>query len=371
MKLLKAALRPRVMINQSYDEDQNYTMFHFCNPYAYKEAFVFYGILYPAIAILMVITNVIVAGVFLRQKKKSPTTVLLIGLAIADAGVGAVTVPLHIYYHSLQNYMFTMEYPGCIYYHVAPVVSTILHTVSVWVTTVLGVQRYLVVSHPFLGPKYCTIKVSVIVLVCVYILATVMYFPQFFYHQFKETHVDNGYGYMVYVCECWQTEVPAQYESKLKILKLSVAKLIPCIILGITTILLVKRFDTEVRQSGSLHADHHRPEREFRETRLIRRTSLMIAVIVICCLAVEVPSGLRFLIKTINAEAIDPETDLFLIAVLNVCTLLNFHINFWIYVCLSQEFRRILRGFFCRWNRKYQKVHLISQSSMKTTTENL
>lgn len=363
--------RPRTMRNLTFAEDQNYTEFHFCNPYVYPEAFFFYGILYPSVAILTVITNILVVGVFLKQKMKSPTTTLLIGLAIGDAGVGAATLPLHIYYHSLENYMYTMEYPWCIYYHMAPVVSTILHTVSVWVTTVLGVQRYLVVSHPFVGPKYCTIKLSVIILLCVYALATGMYLPQFFYFNFKKTYVDNGYGYMVYVCECWQTGLPAQYESKLKILKLSLAKLIPCFILTITTILLVRKLDMEARQSARLHADHQLEEGETREARLIRRTSLMIVVIVVCCLAVEVPNGLRLLIKTIDVGAIDPKTDLFLIAVLNACTLLNFHINFWIYVCMSQEFRKNLRAIFCRWNVKYQKVHLLSQGSMKTTTENL
>lgn len=361
------------MTNQTYifDGKQNETNFQFCNPYVYKEAFVFYGILYPIVAILTVITNVLVVGVFLKQRMKSPTTILLVGLAIGDAGVGAVTLPLHIYYHSLQNYQFTMEYPGCIYYHVAPVISTILHTVSVWVTTALGVQRYLVVSHPFKGPKYCTITTSIVVLVYIYVLATAMYFPQFFYLQFREIFVDNGYGHMVYVCECRRTSVPAVYEDKLKILKLSLAKLIPCIILTITTILLVKKLDEEATQSGRLHADQQVDNRETREARLIRRTSLMIVIIVVTCLAVEVPNGLRYLVRTINPEALDPETDLFLVSVLNVCTLLNFHINFWIYICLSQEFRKTLRALFCRWNQKYQKVHLVSQSSMKTTSENL
>lgn len=361
------------MTNETYvyGGDQNLTSYHFCNPYVYKEAFVFYGILYPIVAILTVVTNILVVGVFLKQKMKSPTTTLLIGLAIGDAGVGAVTLPLHIYYHSLQNYRFTLEYPGCIFYHVAPVISTILHTVSVWVTMVLGVQRYLVVSHPFKGPKYCTIRASVIVLVYIYVFATAMYFPQFFYLNYREIVVNGGNGIVYQVCECWATDVPAVYEGKLKILKLSLAKLIPCIILAITTILLVRKLDKEARQSGSLHAERQSVNRETREARLIRRTSLMIVVIVVTCLVVEVPNGLRYLTRTINPEALDPETDLFLVAILNVCTLLNFHINFWIYICLSQEFRKTLRSIVCRWNKKYQKVHLMSQSSMRTTSDNL
>lgn len=68
----------------------------------------------------------------------------------------------------------------------------------------------------------------------------------------------------------------------------------------------------------------------------------MIVVIVVICLVVEVLNGFCYFIRIINLEVFDLEIDLFLVVILNVCIFLNFYINFWIYICLSQEFRKIL-----------------------------
>lgn len=86
--------------------DVNNSIFPFnhsdaCRPFQYPMAFGVYGVISPIIFAVTLFTNVLVIAVFTKKKMRSPTTALLIGLAISDTLSGGVISYTYIYIYGL------------------------------------------------------------------------------------------------------------------------------------------------------------------------------------------------------------------------------------------------------------------------------
>ena len=314
-----------------------------CEAFEYEHSFVIYGLLYPFVAILTVLTNVLVIFVFVKKRMRSPTTVLLIALAVSDSIAGALSVPLYIYLYGFGNYSKKLAYPMCIYHEYSYIMSNIFHTVSAWLTTALAVQRYIVVVHPFSGPRVCTIQKSYIVIAATFLLAPIMYIPSFMYRHYSEVLTIDETGAQSYICTCPLSGLADVYEGALVVMKSLFAKIFPCITLVITTCLLVRKLEIETDRILRLHADDEM-EGERRDFRHIRRTSIMVALIVLSFLLVEIPSMVKVIVTQVDDSAIAKQSDYTISMYINFFLLVSYHVNFWIYVSLSEQFRNCLRN---------------------------
>ncbi|OWF41821.1 sex peptide receptor-like [Mizuhopecten yessoensis] len=338
-----------------------------CLPHAYPFAFGVYGVLCPIIFGVTLITNVLVIAVFTRKKMRSPTTILLIALAMSDTMSGGVISYLYVYIYGLGHADTPMDYPMCYFYDYLSHLSSLFHTASVWITTCLGIQRYIVIAHPFVGPRLCTIRVSLYSVLGSLFLAAAMYTPRFLYTNYDFIRVVDENGFTQDMCLCHDNpDISEKYERLVNIFRCALGQLVPCTLLIVTTFLLVRKLKSESKRILLLHA-HEENERERRDFRQIKRTSQMIIILVVMFILVELPNGMVFAILFYDNTLFSSLTTLYLAVILNVLVYVSFLVNFWIYVCLSAQFRKSLSDLL-QFRECFKKI---SMKRMHTTTTSL
>ncbi|XP_048752908.1 sex peptide receptor-like [Ostrea edulis] len=321
-------------VNSSDIGNVSYT---FCHPFRYPSPFEIYAILCPAIALLTLFTNILVIVVFTKKHLLSPTSVLLIGLAVCDILAGNIISPPFIYAYGVADVEQPLPYPMCLFYDYGSILAAMFHQTSVWITMALGIQRYVVVSFPIMGRRVCTIKRSVVWVVIINIVTLVMYSMTFFTTTYESVDVDGKS-----MCVCKNNPHFSQNMQVYSVLRGMFGQLVPCAVLTVTTILLVRRLHITKNQMAKIRASENR-EREKKDNRSMRRTSYMVIVIVSSFLLAEIPNGCYFVIKAMEISIFSPDADLKVSTVLNILVYVVNHINFWIYVFLSRHFRRSLR----------------------------
>ncbi|KAK3085906.1 hypothetical protein FSP39_010296 [Pinctada imbricata] len=321
------------------------TAIHTCMPYPYPSSFFIYGVLLPTIAIFTLITNSLIITIFMRRSMRTPTSVLLIGLAIGDILAGNVILPSYIYVYGLHNSDQYLPFPMCIFYDYGAIFGAIFHQTSTWITMVLGIQRFIVVAFPLQGRRFFTIRKSVVCIVLVNFISLIMYSPSFFSTKYSKVTVN---GTVLCICDD-NSDISDGAEGTMSILRCVFGQLVPCTVLTITTILLIRRLGAEKKQMMKIRADENRA-RERRDFRHIRRTSLMVILIVTTFLMVEFPNGIYFAFMFV--DSLTMEENLKVATIMNTLVYVVNHINFWIYVTLSSHFRktlkRLIRSFFCK-----------------------
>lgn len=338
-----------------------------CNPFDYPSPFEIYAVLCPAIALLTLFTNILVIVVFTKKHLLSPTSVLLIGLAVGDILAGNIISPPYIYAYGIADIGQPLPYPMCLFYDYGSILAALFHQVSVWITMALGIQRYVVVAFPIAGRRICTIKKSVLWVIVINIATLVMYSITFFTSTYESVEIGGKS-----LCVCRENPHFSEVVQIYSILRSVFGQLVPCAVLSVTTILLVQRLHTTKTQMARIRACDNR-ERERKDNRSMRRTSYMVIIIVLCFLLAEIPNGCYFLFKAMRMSVLSYEADLMISTVLNVLVYAVNHINFWIYVFLSRHFRRSLKKIlrldaliqFCRkgnWNLDSHNTTYFSNS---------
>ncbi|XP_033753663.1 sex peptide receptor-like [Pecten maximus] len=322
-----------------------------CLPILYPYWFPMYGVLCPLLACTTLCTNILVIIVFTMNRMRSPTTILLTALAVSDILAAMVITPMYVYFYSMGNvlnYQGGLPYPLCIYHSMAYKITAVFHAVSIWLTVVLGIQRFIVVAFPIPGRRLCSKKNSVLVIILVYILVLGVYSLWFLEDRFEErTRIDES-GLVAPYCLCYQEEVimfDYSMEKVMKFIRLVFGQFCPCVILVCATIALVQKLIVESHRILDLHREEDN-ERERTDFRLIRRTTVMVILIVITFCLVEIPLSIVFLIDVCDIQIIQLDAKLEIAVISNFCLFITYQVNFWIYVSLSRHFRNNLKRLF-------------------------
>ncbi|XP_060073800.1 sex peptide receptor-like [Ylistrum balloti] len=339
-----------------------------CLPILYPYWFPMYGVLCPLLAFTTLCTNILVIIVFTMNRMRSPTTILLTALAVSDILAAIVITPMYVYFYSMGNvlnYQEGLPYPLCIYHSMAYKITAVFHAVSIWLTVVLGIQRYIVVAYPIPGRRLCSQKNSVLVIILVFILVLGTYSLWFMEDRFEErTRIDES-GLAIPYCLCYQEEVimfDYSLEKMMKFIRLVFGQFFPCMILLCATIALVQKLVVESHRILDLHKEEDN-EMERTDFRLIRRTTVMVILIVITFCLVEIPLSIVFLIDVCDVKIIQLDTKLEIAVISNFCLFITYQVNFWIYVCLSRHFRNNLRRLFRFGKKQWNQNGLNSVNS--------
>jgi len=135
------------------------------------------GFLMPLIAVVTLVNNALVLAVLLRRQMRSPTNSLLAALAVSDTLTIVCPVPcfLHFYTAGGQRYLDWVPYSWCFaYFCLTDYLPTVFHTVSIWLTTSLAIQRYARVCCPVdsrLRQWLCSMRGTVYLVAGVYVAA--------------------------------------------------------------------------------------------------------------------------------------------------------------------------------------------------------
>ncbi|XP_059849446.1 leukotriene B4 receptor 1-like [Hypanus sabinus] len=129
-------------------------------------------------ALLGIPGNILVIWIitFNMQKKKSPTVVLILNLAIADVLV-LISLPLWIY-----SFVYGWSF-GQVF---CKLLTFIIHCnmyVSVFLITVMSAERFVAVTYPFTSQRWRKVKVVCVVVLFVWILALLFAIPVLMYQE--------------------------------------------------------------------------------------------------------------------------------------------------------------------------------------------
>ncbi|XP_060565305.1 sex peptide receptor-like [Ruditapes philippinarum] len=319
------------------------------------------GYVQPILIILTALTNVFVAGYFLNQKNRGKATNLLfVSIAVSDTLTGMTLLPNSFHVYANGNFILTKDWCNA-YMILRLYVSPVFHTVSVWQTVLLCIQRYMCVCHPFVSGRICTFWKTFISIIVMYCGAIVLHS----YHL-----VDNK---IVHIQCGWDTEIPCEESCVFLWFCVALEHLLPCFLLvGLTTVTIKELRKAQKRMSMmSCKKSVSRASRD----KIITYTAVLI---VIFFLIPELPYGIYKLVFVIymhlnkNYE-ITPEENHIIICVYELVLNTSFSANFWIYCFMMRDFRyRIFKiltcGTFKRGLARLRSMSLSSRGGSVQTT---
>ncbi|XP_053403531.1 sex peptide receptor-like [Mercenaria mercenaria] len=348
----------------NYDyENSTYYYYEYYEDY-YLEIYNFeiyaLGYVQPILILLTTLTNLFIVGFFLTKKNRGKTTNLLfISIALSDTMTSITLLPNGFGVYAADRVFLSRDWCNT-YMILRFYVSPVFHTVSVWQTVVLCIQRYMCVCHPFISGRICTFWKTFASIGVMYCLATVMHV----YHL-----VNNKLGHV----RCrWQTEIPCKESCMYLWFCVTLQHLLPCIVLVILTVITIKELEKAQRRVSTM--SHRRSVSRSARDKIITYTA---AFIVLMFLIPELPHGIYRLVFLVfkhegNYNGIPPFHNHIIICVYEIVLTISFNANFWIYCFMMRDFRhKVLKlltcGAFKRGLARLRSLSMSSRGSVRTT----
>lgn len=300
------------------------------------------GYVIPTVAISTIVTNMFALIAF-GKGACSPTTVLLMSIAIADMICCIAVSPHFIYIYAYsQRPIYKSPFMWCATYGISLIITTAFHTASMWLTVTFCIERYICICHPFRARQICTLKKTGVAVCFIYILALAM-------HTWILFFIEGG-SFDMYRSACLLTYGFDGFLGILNMLfRFIFCQTIPCVLLAFLTMRLIY----------ALRASRHFRREYFQDTTSADTTRISAAIAVLFLIA-EVPFVVIFAL-----DIYDLFTDYSIkrpylktvVIVSNTMLFVAYHLNFWIYCLMGSAFRRtIIRIIHCGTDRPVEKL---------------
>ena len=314
------------------------------------------GYVRPALIILTTLANLLVVAYFLGSKNRGKSTSLLfISIAISDTLTGLVLLPNSIYIYALDHEALSAEWCRT-YMYLRLYFSQVLHTVSIWQTVLLGLQRYLCVCHPFFSGRICTFWKTFVAIVVIYGMAFIMHI----YHL-----IDDKLGYN----QCrWKTDVPCNTACTYLWFCIALMHFLPCLTLIYLTTKTLRGLNKARRRVSSMGPGV--PLQRSTRDRIITITATLVVIIF---LIPEIPYcayRLAFVIRKHMGSQLDIFDNHVFFSTYEIALIIGFHCNFWVYCIMMRDFRQALhRLATCGcFKRGITRLRTFSRSSRSSGT---
>lgn len=334
-----------------------------------------YLYIWEILVICTCLVNIVVISILLRKNMRSATNIILAAIAMSDSLTGLTTLPTYIMvYLSLEeppNYddtdfqdmymyhtygmsesavtgnstsdyihemdgrdMYVLSKALCRWFMISKLfISQSFHTMSIYLTLCLGIQRFIAVASPF-SARALTTQKALITCICIALLA-----PVFHIYHFFDEKAQNG------MCE-WSLEDEGCESGCIYLwVMFFMRQFIPCCVLSIFTILFVY----ELRQ-GEVNIRGMNSKKGQIARRVVenRRIAIVVTAIVIVFLISEIPYGFFMLYNAIaktdnNGENINLKRNREIHLAYEILLVLSFQANFFIYVLFNRKFRKYLK----------------------------
>ncbi|KAK6175061.1 hypothetical protein SNE40_013599 [Patella caerulea] len=296
-----------------------------------------HGYAAPIVCIFGVVANILNIVVLTRKNMLSPTNVILTGLAISDGLTMAAYFPYAIMmYHVYQTSPAPLSFARFVLFYA--IFSVIVHSISIWLTVSLALFRYIFIQCPRQGTKLCSIDRAKITVVIVSIVTSIVCIPNAVtYGLYQTTYSDTNQT-------SWHLDVKQTTETEIILKKFNfwiqaiLVKLVPCFLLTILSILLVKTMKDAERRRKKLISKPMKGSDDPRRPSKTNRTTRMLLAVVILFLVTEIPQGILNLLSGIVDgyfhRVYQPLGDL-----MDILALINNGINFILYCTMSKQFR--------------------------------
>ncbi|KAK7094242.1 G-protein coupled receptor dmsr-1-like [Littorina saxatilis] len=315
-----------------------------------------HGVLAPIVCVLGIVANCLNIVVLTRKNMVSPTNCLLAGLAISDGLTMAAYFPYAILnYHVYKNAM--PPFGNAQYLLFFAIFSVVVHSISIWLTVSLAVFRFIVIRYPRRGTKLCTLQRSKLTIVITCIVVTIVCIPNSVSYNFVHVTQNNVTGWFIDVRD--DSSGYLFLKSFNLWVQAVLIKLLPCFLLAILSILLIKQMKDAEKRRKKLLSKNSKGDDDNKRHSKTNRTTRMLVVVVVLFVVTETPQGILQLLGGVVDGFFDhiygPLGD-----VMDTLALFNNGINFVLYCTMSKQFRDTFIKIFLR--------DIISDGSSTRTT---
>lgn len=327
---------------------------HFGAVFPLKYSVPINGYIAPVLVLLTVVTNTLVIAVLLKKHMRSPTNVLLAGMAFSDMLTGVIPLPVFIYFFSMGNYKDFVPLEWCMPYKLLyENIPTIFHTASVWLTVGLAAQRYIYICHSLQARTWCTIPNVLRGTVIVYIVAVLSQLTKFVDFVIVPIAVprynrNETYQGCVYCYRSWAMKYMDMYQNMYFWFRILFIHLVPCISLVVLNGLLISAMrKAQIRRMQLLKQNKKSESRKLKESNC---TTLMLVAVVGLFLLVEFPLGIIMTLyvtdNTFDLKLFSEAVYAIMTSMSNFFILLSYPLNFFIYCGMSRQFRETFKRLF-------------------------
>ena len=354
----------------NFSEDQDPVLF----------LFLFYTIIMGPVCIMGFVGNTVSIMVLSKDRNHRVVTFLLKCLALADnlvLTVSFVTLSMifGLLYYVKGTSVLTATRPYIVKY-VHPI-GYISQTLTIWLTVLLAINRYVAICRPFDVHKFCTIrKAQIQVLACVFITVLINS-PRFFqYHIVTVTQGNSTYLSVNDSTTIGETTLFGMIVTNG--LFTIVVLVLPLILLLIVNSKLISELQSMRRRISRTSGYNDKyPDGERNITMVM---IIIIVVLLVCHTPDRVAQLLRVIVSNGNREY--PKFTFIFTNIANFLIVLNSSTNFLIYYFLRQRFRQIFKAAFsfgCKQKPTYadddkgfsiQSTPLTDQCIAKTLVDN-
>lgn len=363
-------------------ETRNVTI---CVPHVFPPmADIIYGYIIPSLAIITICANSLAILIFITTNRKSPTNIVLTVLAFSNIfSIGSIS-PMFFFVYGIKKADFIYGCAFSVYHDSAYYVTSKFHCFSIWLTVLLGVERYIVVAFPMVGPRFCNRRNTAVTVIVMFISSfLVMILPNMWSKHYSSarlnisstdlphldtSEVNSSMGNSIIavdVCECTYEPFDFEFNKLYNWLRNILGTTVPCLILLVTTVLLIIELRINNRNIQQLHFDQHMKER--REQKHMSRASKLIIVITVFFLLTELPNAFFFTWIILEPHAYDSALDSkarFTSAIIcNLFVYIACTANFFILLLMSHYFREKLKYFVCLYWLKKTSTYNRPQNS--------
>lgn len=311
-----------------------------------------HGYVSVVVCLFGIIANIANVVVLNKKHMRTSTNVILKWLAVADLCTMMEYVPFalkfYVFKDPLIDNLYVRSYSWMCYLLFHANFSITMHSISIWLTIMLAMFRFLYIFFPARGSIYCSIEHAKMVIVLVYITAVLVCIPNYISNYWMVMYEDVGSESNVTLYTFTQRK-DGIFQSIFDLnywVQSILIKLVPCFLLTVLTIMLISALrrahlhHVMLKSQGMQKADvdsHHEH---------IRTTTMLLAVVILF-LITELPQGILTLLmifmENLHVEVYNPLGD-----ILDIAALINNAINFVLYCTMSKQFRDTFTDTFCR-----------------------
>ena len=312
--------------------------------------FLMYSVVCLALCVFGSIGNILSFIVFLKDSLKTSTSFLFQALALIDTAMLILVIPVYCivpimrYLNKHEAYFYAHQY---VLVYVLPLVHTV-QTATIWVTVLVGVNRYIAVCKPYQASRLCTVTQARKQLSLIIACALLYNIPRFFSAHLVPAVTANN----VTVYEANHTTLGSNLMFNIiynNILYVIVLLTLPILILTLLNIRLINALQEIKRR---------RAEMQNRQQQQDNNVTLVLIIVVIVFITCQLPALINQImwntLSNISREC--GGLQYYFSKISNCLVIVNSSVNFVIYLLFNTRFKQVLLQLFCKQEHKPMRV---------------
>ncbi|XP_018327613.1 sex peptide receptor-like [Agrilus planipennis] len=367
------------ILNNSYEDDSSFTSVceecdsWFIQNFTSTYAKYYHGFVAITICIFGTISNILNVTVLNSKDMVTvPINRILKSLAISDMLVMVEYIFFAWYYYIHLPKEMNFPYWGAVFILIHTHFTQIVHTVSICLTVTLATWRYIIIGCPGKNSLLCADKRCTMAINTCYVFSIILCSPSFFMLKIRATTVVEDKEYTLYHTAL--SDLGVENITYLVVnfwLYAVFIKLIPCLLLTVITIWLIKKLLKTKSRRHLLKNYNYRLARGFKERthKKTDKTTKMLIAVLMLFLFTEFPQAILGLMMGMKGKCFFLKCYQELGEVLDILALSNGSINFILYCCMNRLFRKNFKKIFITSVLvKFPTISYAASENQSTTT---